>query len=466
MDGCHTSAKIAMTRRGCDHARMSQHSDDKPAQEARTPHPHSNPSPAHSPGALAELLASTRAALRNSASTDATAPAKDPPADQVTSASVISPYRINPLGAHVDHQGGPVLAQTIDQYTVISFQPRTDGRCTLRSLHPPWRDDRVEFRFNPSDTGDADPLQSQSWARYAQAAATALHQSHACDRGFDAVVAGTLIGTGLSSSASVVLAYLTALAHSNKQTLDNGALIELSRQVENDYMGLANGIQDQMSIVHGRADGLVHLDVNTREATTVPTPAQTSEPFCWSLIYSGFSRELVNSGFNTRVAECREAARLLAADASVLGEVPLAQRSDSHIAALPASLGLRARHFFSEIARVERGRDAWASGDIKTFGKLMNASCDSSINQYQSCSEPMQYLHELALTTPGVYGSRFGGGGYGGCLIMLCDPQQADTASEAVLQRYLQRHPDRQGMARCIRATAVDGIRLHTVTNV
>ena len=38
-------------------------------------------------------------------------------------ALVVSPYRFNPLGAHVDHQGGRVLARTLDQYTLLAFRP-------------------------------------------------------------------------------------------------------------------------------------------------------------------------------------------------------------------------------------------------------------------------------------------------------------------------------------------------------
>jgi len=35
---------------------------------------------------------------------------------------IVSPYRVCPLGAHVDHQGGPVLGMTIDAYTILAFE--------------------------------------------------------------------------------------------------------------------------------------------------------------------------------------------------------------------------------------------------------------------------------------------------------------------------------------------------------
>uniref|UniRef100_A0A7N2MW06 Galactokinase N-terminal domain-containing protein n=1 Tax=Quercus lobata TaxID=97700 RepID=A0A7N2MW06_QUELO len=38
----------------------------------------------------------------------------------------ISPYRICPLGAHIDHQGGAVLAMTIDKGILLGFVPSGD----------------------------------------------------------------------------------------------------------------------------------------------------------------------------------------------------------------------------------------------------------------------------------------------------------------------------------------------------
>jgi galactokinase len=46
---------------------------------------------------------------------------------------VVSPYRFNPLGAHIEHQGGAVLARCLDQYTVLCFWQRTDALCSIQS---------------------------------------------------------------------------------------------------------------------------------------------------------------------------------------------------------------------------------------------------------------------------------------------------------------------------------------------
>jgi len=37
--------------------------------------------------------------------------------------TIASPYRISPLGAHIDHQGGPVLGMTVNAYTLLATYP-------------------------------------------------------------------------------------------------------------------------------------------------------------------------------------------------------------------------------------------------------------------------------------------------------------------------------------------------------
>ena len=400
---------------------------------------------------------------------------------------IVSPYRFNPLGAHVDHQGGRVLARTLDQYTLLAFRADDTPRVTLsfddgwtgRSARPgDGRADDVAAEtpggadvaalnrapdtcsFTVDEAGEPVPAPADSRIRFARAATAVLHAHAPLSRGLTGVVHGTLIGAGLSSSASVTLAYLAALADVNGLALDERTLVELVRRVENEHLGLANGVQDQMSIVFGRRGALSLLDVDAVAITPVADPP-TDDDVRWLLCYSGVSRELAaGSGFNTRVAECREAAALLHPGASRLGDVPPSGRDEASLAALPEPLGRRARHVFTEMDRVQVGADAWRHGDHRFFGELMDASCRSSIEQYESGSEWLIALHEIARGTPGVLGSRFSGGGYGGCLVMLVERDAVDAAARRVLERYVARYPEHGALARTFVATPERGVRL------
>ena len=351
---------------------------------------------------------------------------------------IISPYRISPIGAHIDHQGGAVLGRTIDMYTVLAFEVVENSAEITLTCHPTISQEAVRFSVGEQEL--------TNWGRYAQAAAAALQRFRPMRNGLRGYINGSLLGAGLSSSASVILAYLHALALANDINFIQAESVELARRVENEFLGLNNGIQDQTAIAFGQKDALLHMDVRRREVTPILDPP-TVRDVCWLLAYSGYSRELLGSGFNTRVAECREAAQLLESGAKKLGDVVLDKRNEAQLALLPIRLARRARHVFTEIDRVAAGRVAWECGNWREFGRIMNQSCRSSITQYESGSQPLIDLQEIALQTNGVYGSRFSGGGYGGCLIMLAERAELAQIIQSVKSAYLEKHPNKRGVA-------------------
>lgn len=371
-------------------------------------------------------------------------------------AVVVSPYRFNPLGAHIDHQGGSVLARCLDQYTILCAWPSVDASSTISSaIAGTWQ----QASFSVGELDD-----THGWDAMARASAAALDK-HATrkngnlQRGIHAVVFGTLVSGGLSSSASVILAYLSAFAFVNEITLSSIELVELSRQVEQDYRGLNNGIQDQMSIAFGQADHLTLMNVEAVTAKLIPDP-QSIDDVAFLMCYSGVSRDLAGSPFNTRVAECQQAATLLSPGVAHLGEVALELRDEDHLAQLPALPQRRARHVYSEMARVSEGAKAWGSGDWQAFGQLMNASCQSSIHHYESGSEWLIALHEMACSIKGVYGNRFSGGGYGGCLFMLVEAAGMSEIASALMGQYTARYPEHKALARINIAQSESTVRI------
>ncbi len=366
---------------------------------------------------------------------------------------VVSPYRFNPLGAHIDHQGGEVLSRSLDQYTLLSFWPRIDADCCIHANMDGSQWQSVQF-------GNTELEDKYGWDSMARASVTAFAARYPMHCGVDAVIFGTLVSGGLSSSASCILAYLTALAKVNDVTLSEQQLVELVRCVENEYRGLNNGLQDQMAIVFAKQNHLSVLNVNAVTATSIADPANTRQ-VSFLMCYSGVSRNLVTgSNFNERVAECREAAQLLHAQARHLGEVPVALRTEIHLAALPDILQRRARHVFGEMQRVQQGSVAWAQGDWRAFGQLMNDSCFSSINYYESGSEWLIDLHEMAGKCEGVYGSRFSGGGFGGCLFMLVDSAYTSQVACELMDSYIQKYPALASLARVSVARSESTVRV------
>lgn len=337
--------------------------------------------------------------------------------------TLFSPYRICPLGAHVDHQGGTVLGRPIALGTTIDYEPLDSNEIHLISN---------QFGAAKFTSGEID---LQHWARYAQAAARVLK----AQRGLRAHINGPLVGAGLSSSASVGLAYLKALADVNAMALTDDQLVQLDFKLEHDQLGLQNGLLDPLSIVYGRRDALILMD--TRSASITPIADPRPADFTWIVAYSGVSRELTKSGFNARVAECHAASALLQDGARTLSDVPH-EVFEERKAALPDHLRRRAEHFFTEVDRVQRGARAWQNADLELIGHLMNQSCASSINNYEVGSDILIELHELVSGASGIYGSRFSGGGYGGCVVALARRDLADRACAEIAEKFFARHPE------------------------
>jgi len=375
--------------------------------------------------------------------------------------AVVSPYRVCPLGAHCDHQHGPVLGAAIDLFTALAFAPAAEAVVEIESAHHGeiWRS--AFGAGAEADTGDPG---APAWTRYARGAVAVLRDRlPARPVGLRACAVGALPGGGLSSSASVVIAYLMALAHVNGVALAEVERVALARRVENEHVGVACGILDPASIVGSRRGHLLAIDTAAGRWETVPLGSSDTDA-CFLVAYTGVSRHLAATDFNRRVGECREATRRLArlagtSGVELLGELP-DEIFEAHLAALPDPLARRARHFFTERTRVRRGLACWRRGDLASFGALMNASCQSSIRDYQTGSHELVRLQEILLATPGVLGARFSGAGFGGCAIALVEPAAAAGAAEEVARRFADAFPELAARARTFVVHGEDGARV------
>lgn len=352
---------------------------------------------------------------------------------------VKAPLRICPLGAHIDHQLGRVTGMTIDQSILMAFAPTTDGSIYVESLdfEPP-----VSFNLN-----DVPGYTPRDWGNYIRGAVLALQQNYQLRQGLIGIVDGEMPIGGLSSSAAVTIAYLLALQAVNRLEVTPETNVGLVRFTENQYIGLNNGILDQSVILFSQPNHLTVIDCETIQVEQIASPAITPA-FEILVVYSGLTRALVGTDYNSRVAECREAARLLL---DHTGEPPSPDLRLRHVSPaifesagsnLPANLRRRANHYFSEMQRVADGIAAWCKGDLYRFGELVSASGESSVKNYECGSPQLITLYETLGQTPGVLGARFSGAGFRGSCLALIDPSARESIAEAIHRRYPEAHPD------------------------
>ena len=349
---------------------------------------------------------------------------------------IFSPYRVCPLGAHVDHQHGLVTGFAINKGVDLWFTPREDAHVHLESKS---FEGAVDFEIDQKTQ-----IKQQHWGDYARGAKFALAKRFELHHGIDGVLQGSLPVGGLSSSAAVLIAYVMAFAKANGINLKPFEVVLIASEAEREYIGLNNGLLDQSCIALGQKDGLLFLDCDTNDYRIIKKNPSMPE-FEIGIFFSGLTRSLVNSDYNLRVYECKTAAWNMLAYA----DQPLKEFSKTFLRdipkesfektrdIMPARFARRAEHFYSEYRRVRQGVTAWETGNLQLFGKLSFDSCESSIHNYECGSPELIAIYNIMHKLPGVYGGRFSGAGFKGAVIALVNPAYKEQIEAGVTKQYL-----------------------------
>ena len=377
---------------------------------------------------------------------------------------IFSPYRVCPLGAHVDHQHGLVTGFAIDKGVDLWFNITNTNRTDETNK---WQDSHVHLESKTFE-GTVDfeidkpsQVREHHWGDYARGAKYALRKRFELKRGITGVIQGSLPVGGLSSSAAVLIAYVMAFAKANDITLQPFEVVKIASEAEREYIGLNNGLLDQACIALSKKNQLLFLDCDSDEYRLIPfggvktntnltNDTNNELPFEIGIFFSGLTRSLVNSDYNLRVYECKTAAWNMLAytdqplktfDKTFLRDIPKATYEKTRIA-MPARFARRAEHFYSEYRRVRQGVTAWETGNMKLFGKLSFDSCESSIHNYECGSPELIAIYEIMRQLPGVYGGRFSGAGFKGACIALVDPAYKEDIQKVLTEKYLEQFPE------------------------
>ena len=371
---------------------------------------------------------------------------------------IFSPYRVCPIGAHVDHQHGLVTGFAIDKGVDLRFNVNDDGMVDLVSES---FEGDVHF-----DLRQPSQVREHHWGDYARGAKYALKKRFELTRGISGVITGSLPVGGLSSSAAVLIAYVMAFARANGITLQPFEVAQIASEAEREYIGLNNGLLDQACIALGRKDGLLFLDCDSNEYRIIRRHPDMPD-FELGIFFSGLTRNLVNSDYNLRVYECKTAAWNVLAymdqplktfDKTFLRDIPKASFDKTRIA-MPSRFARRADHFYSEYRRVRQGVTAWETGNLKLFGRLSFDSCESSIHNYECGSPELIAIYDIMRTLPGIWGGRFSGAGFKGACIAIVDPAYREQIEKELTERYLAQFPEYENTFKCYFVKPDNGAR-------
>ena len=309
---------------------------------------------------------------------------------------VRAPGRVNLIGDHTDYTGGLALPLAIDRQIVVRGVDRDDPVITLTSDQDPIP---ASIALPAVGVSDVDP----QWARRVAAIAAELGR----ERGFAGSVESTVpIGAGLSSSGALGVALALALGASARSRLDVALLCQRAQQAAT---GVPAGVLDEMASLHGTDGHAILLDCHDLTVEPVPLPDNAEV-----VVKYVSHRTVAGSPYSDRVAACHAAEQ-------VIGPLRLARTQDLSSLTDPVLLA-RARHVVTENERVRQCVSALRGGDLVTVGRLMTASHVSLRDDYEVSTPDLDSAVAALISTPGVYGARLTGAGFGGCVIALAAP--------------------------------------------
>ncbi|MCL9999571.1 MAG: galactokinase [Erythrobacter sp.] len=341
-----------------------------------------------------------------------------------------APGRVNLIGEHVDYNDGFVLPCAIDRETIVAAGP------------PAPQSKEKLFEAVALDMGDMASARDKfdllvpicpgenNWQNHVRGVVQSLGRYGYRVRPMRIAIAGDVpIGAGLSSSAAFGVAVALACSDFSGLDLTPEILAKVAQLAENDFVGCACGIMDQMAAAASVADHALLLDCRSLEHMAVPI----HKSLAITVIDTGLRRSLTESAFNQRRAECEAVAQHFGVTALRDidgGKLLLAQTE------LDPTLFRRARHVVTEMERVEPIGVALAKGQTAVLAQVMREAHLSLSEDFDVSLPPIDRLAQLVAEALGDAGGvRLTGAGFGGCLVAVA-AHEAGRAIDEAIGRY------------------------------
>ncbi|WP_242242910.1 galactokinase [Bacillus cereus group sp. BfR-BA-01309] len=344
-----------------------------------------------------------------------------------------SPGRINLIGEHTDYNGGYVFPASITYGTYGVARRREDDRVLVYSTN------FEELGVISFTVNELNYDKNDNWANYVKGVILTLKEAgYKIDSGFELLVEGTIPnGAGLSSSASLELLVGVVLEDLFNLNVTRLELVKMGKKVENEFIGVNSGIMDQFAIGFGEEDKAILLDTNTLEYEMVPV---VLNDYAIVIMNTNKRRELVDSKYNERRAECEEALACFQTKLEIraLGELSKAEFDANQNLIGNEILMKRAKHAVYENERTKKAKEALTANDLEEFGNLLNASHASLRDDYEVTGLELDTLVATAQKQEGVLGARMTGAGFGGCAIALVKESKIHAFKNNVYEEYLK----------------------------
>ncbi len=344
-----------------------------------------------------------------------------------------APGRVNLLGEHVDYNDGFVMPAAIDRATYVAFSKSVHTGSQVEALD---LDEQIDFTTRSAEEKrqtNGTPL--PEWGFYPAGVAHILAEAGYSVPPIQAVFASDVPrGSGLSSSASVEVAFITAWQHFGGWKLDKMKMARLCQKAEIEYVGVKSGIMDQFASVCGEENKILCLDCRSLDWRTFNFPSKVAIVIADTTV----RRKLTSGGYNTRHDECEAALRFLKENlpgVTSFRDIPISAL-DQYEDAMPVEIARRARHVISEIDRTIKAQALLERGDVLAFGQLVNQTHASLRDFYEVSCPELDAMVSIAQSLDGCIGARLTGAGFGGCTVNLVESGKTVEFTDKLASLY------------------------------
>lgn len=354
-----------------------------------------------------------------------------------------SPGRTEIIGNHTDHNGGKILAASINMDTIGAAYPNNSDMIRIIS-----EGYESEIKIDLLSLDDI-PKNQDALSLIAGMMKAIINFGFKVS-GFNAYVATNVIGAaGVSSSASFEMLICSIVNYFfNDNSLSYIDYAKIGQDAENKYWNKASGLMDQLACAVG---GTIYLDFSDNIKF---------EKIDFSFSEIGYDIIIVNTGkghadLSNEYSEIPFEMKLVAQKLgkSLLSEIDkslfLKQFSNIEKDILNDRAILRAFHFFEENERVEEAMKAIQKDNKEKLLKVIEESGNSSWKWLQNCYTVGNYKEQkvtitLALTESflnkvGDGCCRVHGGGFAG--VILCIVPKLETSNYI---KFISNYVDRK----------------------
>jgi len=330
------------------------------------------------------------------------------------------PGRVNLIGEHLDYNRGMSISCGINKWIAVSVSNRKDNKIVVQSENL-----KSEIIF----TTDLEDNTTELWHKYVFGSLSVFACHHQLKKGLNIIINGNIpMGSGLSSSAALEVALLSAYFNLFNIEIDKLELAKLCQKIEHEYLLIDSGLLDQLSSIYAKHNYYTLINFQDLSHSHMENNIEGASLL---VINSMIKRELAISKYTKRVEECKKGFQ-------IINQTQLDKISDLDLKKIELYPILKKRfsHILSEYRRVHQMKNCIINNNVIDAGKILIESHNSLKQDYEVSCKEIDFLIDISMESKDWYGGRIMGGGFGGCTINLVRTKSVNKYIDLVNRNY------------------------------